>query len=46
MKKYYTESRRGNCHTIKYNKANWIGHCLLKHIIEGKVEERIEMVRR
>jgi hypothetical protein len=30
-------------HTIKRRKANWIGHilrrnCLLKHVIEGKVE--------
>jgi hypothetical protein len=33
-------------HTIKRRKANWIGHnllrnCLLKHVIEGKIEERI-----
>jgi hypothetical protein len=32
-------------HTIKRKKANWIGHilrrnCLLKHIIEGKIERR------
>jgi hypothetical protein len=30
-------------HTIKRRKANWIGHilrrnCLLKHVIEGKIE--------
>jgi hypothetical protein len=30
-------------HTIKGTKANWIGHilrrnCLLKHVIEGKIE--------
>jgi hypothetical protein len=30
-------------HTIKRRKANWIGHilrrnCLLKHVIEGKLE--------
>jgi hypothetical protein len=35
-------------HTIKRRKANWIGHilrrnCLLKHVIEGKLEGRIEM---
>jgi hypothetical protein len=35
-------------HTIKGRKANWIGHilrrnCLLKHLIEGKLEGRIEM---
>jgi hypothetical protein len=34
--------------TIKRRKANWIGHilrrnCLLKHVIEGKREGRIEV---
>jgi len=34
--------------TIKERKANWIGHilrmnCLLKHVIEGKIEGRIEV---
>jgi hypothetical protein len=38
-------------HTIKRRKANWIGHilsgnCLLKHVIEGKIEGRIEMMGR
>jgi hypothetical protein len=38
-------------HTIKRRKANWIGHilcrnCLLKHVIEGKLEGRIEMTGR
>jgi hypothetical protein len=33
-------------HKIKRRKANWIGHilrrnCLLKHVIEGKLEERM-----
>jgi hypothetical protein len=47
MKKYYTQSRN-IVHTIKRRKANWIGHilrrnCLLKHVIEGKLERRIEM---
>jgi hypothetical protein len=37
--------------TIKRRKANWIGHilrrnCLLKHMIEGKLEGRIEMTGR
>jgi hypothetical protein len=37
--------------TIKRRKANWIGHilrrnCLLKHVIEGKFEGRIEMTGR
>jgi hypothetical protein len=38
-------------HTIKRRKANWIGHilrrnCLLKHVIEGKLEGSIEMTGR
>jgi hypothetical protein len=38
-------------HKIKRRKANWIGHilhrhCLLKHVIEGKLEGRIEMMGR
>jgi hypothetical protein len=38
-------------HTIKRRKANWIGHilrrnCLLKHVIEGKLDGRIEMTGR
>jgi hypothetical protein len=38
-------------HTIKRRKCNWIGHilcrnCLLKHVIEGKLEGRIEMTGR
>jgi hypothetical protein len=37
--------------TIKRRKANWIDHilrrnCLLKHVIEGKLEGRIEMTGR
>jgi hypothetical protein len=42
---------RNIVHTIKIRKANWIGHilrrnCLLKHVIEGKLEGRIEMTGR
>jgi hypothetical protein len=38
-------------YTINRMKANWIGHilrrnCLLKQVIEGKVEGRIEMTVR
>jgi hypothetical protein len=38
-------------HTITRRKANWFGHilcrnCLLKHIIKGKIKERIEVTRR
>jgi hypothetical protein len=42
---------RNILHTIKRRKANWIGHilrrnCLLKQVIEGKLEGRIEMTGR
>ena len=38
-------------HTIKIRKANWIGHilrrnCLLKRVIEGEMEGRIEVTGR
>jgi hypothetical protein len=37
--------------TIKFRKANWIVHvlgknCLLKHVIKGKIEGRIEATER
>jgi hypothetical protein len=37
--------------TIKRMKDNWVGHilprnCILKHVIEGNVEGRIEVTRR
>jgi hypothetical protein len=37
------EEERNIIHTIKRRKANWIGHilrrnCLLKHVIEGRIE--------
>jgi len=36
---------------VKWTKANWVGHilrrnCLLKYIIEGKIEGRIEVTGR
>jgi hypothetical protein len=42
------KEERNILHTIKRRKATWIGHilrrnCLLKHVIEGKLEGRIEM---
>jgi hypothetical protein len=52
MKKYYTvKEERNIVQTIKRRKANWIGHilcrnCLLKHVIEGKLEGRIEVTGR
>jgi hypothetical protein len=45
------KEERNILHTIKRRKANWIGHilsrnCLLKHVIEGKLEGMIEMTGR
>jgi hypothetical protein len=45
------KEQRNIVHTIKRRKANWIGHilrrnCLLKHVIGGKLERRIEMTGR
>jgi hypothetical protein len=45
------KEERNILHIIKRRKANWIGHslrrnCLLKHVIEGKLEGRIEMTGR
>jgi hypothetical protein len=45
------KEERNIVHTIKIRKANWIGHilrrnCLLKHVIEGKLERRMEITER
>jgi hypothetical protein len=45
------KEERNMLHTIKRRNANWIGHilrinCLLKHVIEGKLEGRTEMTGR
>jgi hypothetical protein len=45
------KEERNIVHTIKGRKANWIGHilrwnCLLKHVIEGKLEGRIGVTGR
>jgi hypothetical protein len=45
------KEERNILHTIKRRKANWIGHilrrnCLLKHVIEGKLEGKIEVMGR
>jgi hypothetical protein len=45
------KEERNIVHTIKRREANWIDHilrrnCLLKHVIEGKLEGRIEMTGR
>jgi hypothetical protein len=39
---------RNIIHTMKRRKVNWIGHilcrnCLIKHVIEGKIEEAIKV---
>jgi hypothetical protein len=44
------KEERNIVHTIKRRKANWIDHilrrnCLLKHVIEGKLEGRIDVTR-
>jgi hypothetical protein len=44
-----TVKERNILQTVKRRKANWNGHilhrnCLLKYIIEGKIEERIEVM--
>jgi hypothetical protein len=45
------KEERNILHTIKRKNANWIGHilrrnCLLKHVIEGKLQGRIEITGR
>ncbi|PNF26419.1 hypothetical protein B7P43_G16609 [Cryptotermes secundus] len=42
--------QRNILHEIRKRKANWIGHvlrrnCLLKEVIEGKIEGRLEVTR-
>jgi hypothetical protein len=45
------KKRSYNLHTTNRRKANWIGlilrrNCLLKHVIEGKIEGWIEVMGR
>jgi hypothetical protein len=45
------EKERNALQTVKRRKDNWIGHilrknCLLRHVTEGKIERRIEVVER
>jgi hypothetical protein len=48
----HTATEEGNIlKTIKRRKANWISdilcrNCLLKHVLEGKIEGRIEVTGR
>jgi hypothetical protein len=49
--RHRVKEERNILHTIKRRKANWIGHilrrnCLLKHVIEEKLEGRTEMTGR
>jgi hypothetical protein len=48
---YRVKEERHILQRIKRRKANWIGHilrgnCLLKHVIEGKTEARVEVTVR
>jgi hypothetical protein len=45
------KKERSIIHTIKRREANWIGrslrwNCLLKYVVEGKIEARIEAMGR
>jgi hypothetical protein len=51
MKKYCIDSRRSGISYNKMRNANWIGlilrrNCLLKQVIEGKIEGRIDVMGR
>jgi len=51
MKKCYIEKRGDEYLTMKRRKANCMRHilhrnCLLKRVIEGKIEGRIEVIGR
>jgi len=42
------KEKRNILQTIKRRNPNWIGHilcrnCLLKHVVEGKIEGRIQL---
>jgi hypothetical protein len=48
---YRIKEERNILHTIKLRKTNWIGHllrrnCLLKHVIEGKIDGKGRRRRR
>jgi hypothetical protein len=45
------KGERNIIHTVNRRKGNWIGHilcinCLLKHVVEGKIEGTIEVTGR
>jgi len=46
--KHKVKEKRNSKRTIKRRETNWIGHilrgnCLLKYVIEGKIEGRVEV---
>jgi hypothetical protein len=46
-----TKKERNILNIVQRNKAKWIGHkmrrnCLLKHIIEGRIQGRIDVTSR
>jgi hypothetical protein len=46
-----SQRRKENCKRINRRKAKWVGHilrrnCVLKHVIEGKIDGRIEVTGR
>jgi hypothetical protein len=49
--KYYIQSRVKGISYIQLKRANWTGHilcrnCLLKHVIEGMIDIRIDIMGR
>jgi hypothetical protein len=40
------KEQRNILHEISKRKANWIGHCLLRQVIEGKIKGGIEVIGR
>jgi len=51
MKKYYIHSRMKGISYIQLKKANWTGHilcrnCLLKHVTEGMIDIRTDIMGR
>jgi hypothetical protein len=48
---FRVNEQRNILHEIRKRKANWIGHiirrnCLLKQVIEGKINGEMEVIRR
>jgi hypothetical protein len=48
---FESQEERNILHTVKMRRGNWIGHilyrnCLLKHVMEGKTERKLEVTVR